>query len=107
MNKELTFEKLPEAISTLLSEVKEIKSIVTEKGSIEERRIPISIDEACRIINKAKPTIYTMVREGRLKAYKKGKRLYFFEEDLIEWIQGGKLKTNDEIKKEALKYFNR
>ena len=35
------------------------------------------------------------------------KKLYFFEDELLEWISKGKKKTLLEIESEALKYHNR
>ena len=32
---------------------------------------------------KAKPTIYTLVSKGQLPAYKKGKKLYFYEDKFL------------------------
>lgn len=98
---DLTFEKLPEAIAYLIKTVDELKILVTnpESKSIE-KRIPIGIDEACRIVQKAKSTIYSLARKGLIPCYKKGKKLFFFEDELINWIQKGKKKTIDEIKEE-------
>lgn len=33
-----------------------------------------------------------------------GKKLYFFKEELLEWISEGKKKTIQEIESEALKF---
>ena len=49
-----------------------------------DKHVLIEIEDACRIIRKAKPTIYTLVRKGLLPAYKKGKKLYFYEDDF--WL---------------------
>nr|WP_317039125.1 helix-turn-helix domain-containing protein [Flavobacterium sp. Root935] len=66
--------------------------------------MPIGIEEASRLIGKAKPTIYALVRQRKIPCYKYGKKLYFFEEELLEWISKGKKKTIQEIESEALKY---
>ena len=47
------------------------------------KRIPIGIDDACKLIGKAKPTVYTLVRKRLLPCYKNGKHLYFFEDELL------------------------
>jgi len=41
------------------------------------------------------------VRKRLLPCYKNGKKLYFFEDELLEWISNGKKKTLQEIKSEA------
>ena len=106
---EVSFENLPKAVAHLTCFFVEIKSLVQNAKISEpkEKRIPIGIEDVCQIIGKAKPTIYTLVRERKIPCYKSGKKLYFFEDELLEWISKGKKKTLLEIESEALKYHNR
>ena len=39
---------------------------------------------------KARSTIYRNFSEGSLPHYKQGKRLYFFKNEVLEWIRKGK-----------------
>lgn len=95
---EITFDKLPEAVAYLIKEVSQLRKLVEEKQKPTiTKRIPIGIDEACEIIKKAKPTVYTLVRKGLLPCYKYGKKLYFYEDELLGWIDKGKKKTVEEI----------
>lgn len=100
---EISFENLPKAVAHLANEIAEIKSIVQRSRLPEtnEKRIPIGIEDVSRIIGKAKPTIYTLVRHRKIPCYKNGKKLYFFEDELLEWISKGKKKTLQEIEAEA------
>ena len=100
---EISFENLPKAVAHLASEIAEIKSMVqnVQIPESKEKRIPIGIEEVSRIIGKAKPTIYTLVRQRKIPCYKNGKKLYFFEEEILEWISKGKKKTIQEIEAEA------
>jgi len=100
---EISFENLPKAVAHLVSEVAKIKSLV-EKGQtsvVPQKHVPIGIEDTCRIIGKAKPTIYALVRKRLLPCYKNGKKLYFFEDELLEWIAKGKKKTLMEIESEV------
>ena len=99
---EISFENLPKAVAHLVDEVAEIKSLV-QKGQtpLPPKRIPIGIEDACKIIGKAKPTVYALVRKRLLPCYKNGKKLYFFEDELLEWISQGKKKTLTEIESEV------
>ena len=106
---EISFENLPKAVAHLVSELAEVKSLV-EKGQVSivpQKRIPIDIEEACRIIGKAKPTVYALVRKRIIPCYKNGKKLYFFEDELLEWISKGKKKTLQEIESEAEAEYNK
>ena len=92
MQKEtVTFDKLPEAVSYLTEQVIELKKMVAElQPPASDKHVLVEIEDACRIIRKAKPTIYTLVRKGQLPAYKKGKKLYFYEDELLQWIESGR-----------------
>ena len=108
-SKEISFENLPKAVAFLSDQIAEIKQIVKNQNSISEpeKRIPIDIEAASRIIGKAKPTIYTLVRERKIPCYKNGKKLYFFEDELMAWISSGKRKTILEIEEDAEKSYRR
>lgn len=102
---EISFENLPKAVAHLLSEVAEIKSLVEKtQPNANNKRVPIGIDEACNLIGKAKPTIYALVRKRLIPCYKNGKKLYFFEEELLAWIESGRKKTVQEIDQQAKEF---
>ena len=104
MTKEIiTFEQLPQAVSELTTQVMELRNMVSSlqpQVPTEKHRI-IFIDDACIITQKAKPTIYTLARKGLIPAYKRGKKLYFYEDELLKWIEEGRkvvtTKSYDEI----------
>ena len=108
-HKEISFENLPSAVAHLNNQVEEIKELILrrESASIPQKKTPIDIDRACEIIGKAKPTVYTLVRTRQIPCYKSGKKLYFFEDELLEWIRNGRRKTMVEIEAEATKNFRR
>lgn len=100
---EITFDKLPEAVAYLIKEISELKDLVgIKQNPTPEKRVPIEIDEACRLIMKAKPTVYALVRKGLIPCYKRGKKLFFFEDELMDWITKGKKKTIEELKEEIM-----
>ena len=91
MANEITFDKLPQAVGYLTEQVERIHKIVAAlqpQTAIDKHRI-VEIDEACKITRKAKPTIYTLARKGLIPAYKRGKKLYFYEDELLQWITFG------------------
>ncbi|WP_294316274.1 helix-turn-helix domain-containing protein [uncultured Chryseobacterium sp.] len=107
---EINFENLPKAIAFLNDQIAELKSMVENSKPSEktlDKKIPIDIDAACQILSKAKPTVYTLVRTRKIPCYKSGKKLYFFEDELLEWIRNGKRKTLAEIETEASKTYRR
>jgi len=99
---EITFDSLPQAVAYLVDEVAAIKLLVENNQTpLPVKRVPIGIEEACQIIGKAKPTVYALVRKRLLPCYKNGKKLYFFEDELLDCISKGKKKTLQEIESEA------
>ena len=102
-NDEITFDKLPQAITYLTRQVEELKELVSIlKPNQSNKRVLIEIDDACRIIMKAKPTIYALARKGLIPSYKKGKKLYFYEDELLKWIENGKKDYSQQNHEEML-----
>ena len=94
-NETITFDKLPEAVGYLTEQVIELKKMVSElQPPPSDKRTLIEIGDACRIIRKAKATVYRLVQKGILPAYKKGKKLYFYEDELLAWIENGRKETS-------------
>lgn len=100
---EITFDKLPQAITYLTKQVEELKKLVSELlPATTDKHLLVEIDEACLIIRKAKPTIYALVRKGLIPSYKKGKKLYFYKDELLSWIETGRKKTVQQSHDEML-----
>ncbi|MGI6718869.1 MAG: helix-turn-helix domain-containing protein [Bacteroidales bacterium] len=105
---EISFNKLPNAVAHLIGEVAEINHLVekTQLPTVTSKRVPIGIDDACKLIGKAKPTVYALVRKRLIPCYKKGKKLYFFEDELLAWIENGRKKTVEEIARDSTDFVN-
>jgi excisionase family DNA binding protein len=87
----LSFEQMPEAIAYLVDEVKNLKTLVQLQVHVQpEKRLPISIQQASKILNKAIQTIYSLTSTKQIPFYKQGKQLYFYEDELLEYINSGK-----------------
>ena len=74
-NEQITFDKLPQAVGYLTEQMEQIRQMVAAlqpQASPDKHRL-IEIDEACKIT-----------------AYKKGKKLYFYEDELLQWIESGR-----------------
>ena len=92
MANEITFDKLPQALGYLTEKVERIHKNVAAlqpQTATDKHRI-IEIDGACKITRKAKPTIYTLARKGFIPASKRGKKLYFYEDELLQWIESSR-----------------
>lgn len=63
-----------------------IGASTTQQG--EQRRI-LNLYDLSALLGKAPTTIYAMTSEKRIPFYKKGNKLYFFEDEIIRWIEEG------------------
>jgi excisionase family DNA binding protein len=61
----------------------------------------LNIQEAAVFLNITVPALYSLVSRKDIPVNKPGKRLYFDQHELIEWIKSGKKKTSSEIEREA------
>jgi len=60
--------------------------------------------ETAAYLKISKATLYGMTSKRTLPYYKHGHRIYFRKNELDEWINKGKVKTQEEIEAEASTY---
>lgn len=103
MEKKISFDELPKAVSELTEQVSTLTEMVsTLQSSKPSEKTLIGIDEACEVLHKAKPTIYALVRKGTIPSYKRGKKLYFYREELIDWIESGRKGVSQPLTSEEM-----
>jgi excisionase family DNA binding protein len=109
MTENLTFDQLPQAVTMLTKEVSELKRLLIEKQvqpPTEQAGQLITIDEVSELLHLTKPTVYSKHSKGELPGVcKRGKRLYFQRDVIINWIKEGRKKSNAEIEQEAGAYL--
>lgn len=96
----ITFEQLPQAVSMLIEKVGQladkVEKVLGNTGQRQERRL-LTLDDVATLLNKSSSTIYAMTSDKRIPYYKRGNKLYFFENEIIAWIeQGGTSGTGNE-----------
>ena len=89
---EENIQYLIEKVDLLTKLVYELKNMTTpnEQSSVSNQHVLTDIQGAMRITGKAKPTIYANARKGIIPSYKRGNKWYFYEDELYQWIDGGK-----------------
>ena len=84
----ITFEARPQAISELIQKVDTLQSTVAalqkhcNKPQVEPM---IGIDEACKILGRAKSTVYALTQAHKIPFYQPGKMLQFKRSELMAW----------------------
>jgi excisionase family DNA binding protein len=61
----------------------------------------LTVDEAAKLLNLARATVYNLVSKRKIPVFKKRSRLYFSKAALLDWIKAGKKSTVDELATEA------
>lgn len=91
----LSFDQLPNAVCELLSKVDTVLSRLEDIGGkvtntpYEEQHVIMNIKEAAAFLHKEVSTLYTYTSERRIPFYKRGNTLYFFKDQLVDWIESG------------------
>lgn len=96
----INFENLPQAVSLLIEKVDSLTLLLETKSNNNPIAVsgkPLSIQEAAKYLCLTVPTIYGYVSRREIPFSKLGKRLYFSEADLMDWIQTGRKKTRSEL----------
>ena len=111
MEQNLTFDQLPKAVTMLTNEISELKRLVLE---ISDQQITdktdrlFTVQEAAQLLHLSVPTLYSKHSKRELPGVcKKGKRLYFSQQKLIEWVKEGIQESSVEIKVEAESYLKK
>ena len=66
-----------------------------QAASSEE--IPVDLKEGARILGIALPTMYAKVSRREFRSYRKGKKVYVFRSELLEYLKSGKRRSVEEI----------
>lgn len=66
---------------------------------------PMNIEEAAKYLDLEVATLYFKTSKRLIPHFKKGKRLYFHQVELDQWIAEGKVKTQTELEGEAATYI--
>jgi len=80
-------------IECLILDIKHQPSAVNEA----QKEKLLTVKEAAAFLKLKIPTIYSKVAKRELPVLKRGKRLYFSDSELSEYLKGGRRKTQEEI----------
>lgn len=94
---ELTMQNVPKAVNYLINEIAEMRvlleSMEKQMGLGAHKHRPIGVEDACRILDLTINAINKMIRERSIPHYSQGKKIYFFEDELIKWVEDARVKT--------------
>lgn len=68
---------------------------------------PLNIEEIASLINVSKQHVYFLTSKKQIPHVKKGKRLYFYKSEILQWLKEGEQKTDKEIDDMANEYLEK
>lgn len=101
----LTQLSVPEIRQLFRQELENYFASNTVNGNQDEADQLLTIKQTAELLSLSVPTIYGLVSRGEIPHSKKGKRLYFSKQELLEWVKAGRKKTNAEIAAAADDYL--
>lgn len=85
---------------------KAIENLKTENAIVVESKA-MNVSEVAKYLNTNIPSIYGLTSRAEIPHYKIAKKLYFKKEEIDEWINSKKIKTNQDIEKEVDEYLRK
>ena len=97
---ELTSQNVPKAVNYLINEIAEMRVLLehieSQLGLGVDKHRPIGIDDACRILDQTKNGINKLIRNCTVPHYLKENKVYFFEDELVKWVEKDRIQTFQE-----------
>ena len=100
------FEVIEARLSSIENLLLDLKHNPKTVEPTEQPEQLLTIQEAAEFLSLTVPTMYSKVSKGELPVMKRGKRLYFSRTELLEYLKGGRKKSNAEIEAEAKAYLS-
>ena len=106
MENKITFETMPQAIYELITKIDRLQSDINElkqRNSTTTVVEPmIGIEEACKILHRAKSTVYALTQARKIPFYQPGKMLQFKKSELMAWMEESKQETYSQSQEDLI-----
>lgn len=92
----VTFESLPSAIGLIIDKIEKIEELLNyeKQSNLDPTRKLLNITQAAELTGIKKNTLYLYTSRNKIPHSKRANKLFFFEDDLISWIEESKRITN-------------
>ena len=105
----LSFEQLSQAVATLITEVKEMKSLLqnSNQAKVEPADQWFNLEELCAYLpdRPAKQTVYGWIGQHAIPFHKKGKKLQFLKSEIDSWLLADQHQTLVQVRAQARRDF--
>ncbi|MBB6611758.1 helix-turn-helix domain-containing protein [Pontibacter sp. Tf4] len=100
-----TFEQLPQAMRLLFEKMEHLELRLSEHLQPQDTEVIFNVTQAAAFLHLSVATVYVKTCRREIPFNKKGKRLYFYKNELAEWIRQGRKKTIPEIQQETSQHM--
>ena len=66
-----------------------LKNDIPQQSSPVNAKVTLTVPEAAELIGICKPTMYEMVRAGKVRSVKVGKKILISRQSLMDWLKEG------------------
>lgn len=94
--KVITFDNLPEAVSELYAKLNNIENLLTSNQQETPKDRLMTVQEAALFLSLSTSTVYTKISNGTIPHMKDGKRVYFLESELTDYMKSKRVQTQQE-----------
>jgi excisionase family DNA binding protein len=96
-----------EIILERLNSIEKAILYLSTNGSLAHINDPMDVKDLSAYLKMSASAIYKFTSQGTIPHYKNGKRLFFKREEINEWIFNNKIKTLEDIDREANEYIRK
>lgn len=100
------FEIIDARLSNIENLILDLKRQPVQELSTSPPEKFLTIQDVSKLLCLTVPTLYSKVSKGEIPVMKRGKRLYFSQTELLNFLKEGRRKTNAEIALEAEAYIS-
>jgi excisionase family DNA binding protein len=93
---EITFNDVPNVLKNLSNKFEDFQSALNDvRNSLEnakvDNHVPMNLSEACAFLRMKEKTMYYHLGKKNIPATKSGKNYLFFKDELIKWVESGRV----------------
>ena len=106
----LTFNDLPQVVAQLVGEVSTLKNLIEEIRDTSQHPEPdelMNIKQAGEFLHLTVQTIYNKVSKNEIPFMKRGKRLYFSKDELMNYLKQGSNEMQSDIDKDVNDFLSK
>lgn len=82
--------------SLIQNALRNVMKDTPKADALPETEKPLNVQQAADFLGIAVPTLYGYTQREEIPFCKRGKRLYFSKDELLQWVKQGRRKTKTE-----------